>query len=224
MGEGSRLSDRNLPNQIARLEACVASDPGAAEFPALAEALRREGRLAEAEEVARKGLARKPGSLEGALLLALTLLDQGRVEVAREALADCASQCLGDRWLPVEAAAGGFDGDVTEGELESAFDAAEPVLDELVDANRVAEQAMRGADLDEPEALSDVAEDPIFATRAMAELLERQGDSQSASRIRANLEVQAESAEAIPVDELNERQRTIATLESWLANLRSGPR
>ena len=83
MEEGSRLSDRNAPDQIARLEACVASDPGASEFPALAEALRRAGRLAEAEEVARRGLERKPGSIEGTLLLALTLLEQGCVEAAR---------------------------------------------------------------------------------------------------------------------------------------------
>ncbi len=232
MEEGSRLSDRNAPDQIARLEACVASDPGASEFPALAEALRRAGRLAEAEEVARRGLERKPGSIEGALLLALTLLEQGCVEAAREVLADCASQCLAERRLPeadaldvarpIEDAAGGFGGDVTEGELESAFDAAEPVLDELVDADRVAEEAMRGADLDEPEVFGGVAEDPVFATRTMAALLERQGDSQGASRIRANLDARDESATAIPSGESDERERIIATLESWLSNLRSG--
>ena len=228
------MSDRNVPNQIARLEACVVSDPGASEFPALAEAHRRAGRLAEAEAVARRGLERKPGSLEGTLLLALVLLDQGRVEAARDALADCASQCLAEQRLPVpdgldvaaptEDAVGGFGGDVTEGELESAFDAAEPVLDELVDVNRVAEEAMRGASLDEPEVPGGLAEDPVFATRTMAELLERQGDSQGASRIRANLEERDESAAAIRSDGLDERERTIATLESWLANLRSGPR
>jgi thioredoxin-like negative regulator of GroEL len=234
MGEGSRLSDRNTPNQIARLEACVASDPGASEFPALAEALRRAGRLPEAEEVARKGLERKPGSLEGALLLALTLIDQGRIEPARDVLADCASQCLAEDRLPagavladsatLEDVAAEFGDDVTEGELESAFDAAEPVLDELVDANRVAEEAMRGADLDEPEDFAGVAEDPVFATRTMAELLERQGDSQAASRIRANLDAREESETAIPSNDMDERERTIATLESWLANLRSGAR
>ncbi len=234
MGEGSCLSDRNVPNQIARLEACVASDPGASEFPALAEALRRAGRLAEAEEVARRGLERKPGSLEGALLLALTLLDQGCVEAARDALADCASQCLAEQRRPVadaldvaqpiEAAVGVFGGDVTEGELESAFDAAEPVLDELVDADRVAEEAMRGADLDAPEVLGGVAEDPVFATRTMAELLERQGDSQGAMRIRANLEARDQPGTLIPSGELDQRERTIATLESWLINLRSRPR
>lgn len=226
------MSDRNEQDRIARLEASVVSDPGASEFPALAEVLRRAGRLAEAEEVARKGLERKPGSLEGALLLALTLLDQGRVEAARETLADCASQCLAER-LPVADApadvapptTGGpmdFGVDVSEGEIESAFDAAEPVLDELIDADRVAEEAMRGASLDEPEDLGGVAEDPIFATRTMAELLERQGDSQGASRIRSNIDAREESAAAARSNELGEKKRIIATLESWLANLRSG--
>ena len=62
------------------IEASVDADPGASEFPALAEALRRSGRLREAEDVARRGLGRKPGSLEGSVALALALLDQGRVE------------------------------------------------------------------------------------------------------------------------------------------------
>ena len=35
------MSERTAADHIARLERCVASDPGAAEFPALAELLRR---------------------------------------------------------------------------------------------------------------------------------------------------------------------------------------
>jgi predicted Zn-dependent protease len=226
------LSDRTAQDRIAHLEARVVADPGAEEFPSLAEALRRAGRLVEAEAVVRRGLERKPGSLDGTLVLALALLDLGRVEAARGALAEFASERFSEHRLPQAEVldsvpaftadpTDGFDDDVTDGELESAFDAAEPVLDELVDANRVAELAMRDAELDAPE---DLASDPIFATRAMAELLERQGDTQAASRIRTKLDADA-SAEAVRLggsSALDERERTIATLESWLANLRSG--
>lgn len=231
------MSDRTAQDRWARLEACVASDPGAAEFPSLAEALRRAGRLAEAEEVVRSGLDCKPGCLDGTLVLALTLLDLGRTEAARGALAEFASERFAEHLLPqAEAldavhpvvaapieAAGDFSGDVTEGELESAFDAAEPVLDEIVDADRVAEVAMRAAELDAPEELAAVTSEPIFATRAMAELLERQGDAQGASRILASLEA-SDDADTPPPGlaiDLGEREQAILTLESWLANLRS---
>jgi hypothetical protein len=230
------LSERTEADRIARLEDCVAADPGAAEFPALDEALRRTGRLGEAEEVARRGLERKPGCLEGTLMLAFSLLDQGDVEAARSVLLDRACELYAEGelpaapardGLPADAGASGFEGEVTDGELESAFDAAEPVLDELIDANRVAEVAMRVADLDEPEVDGGAAADPIFATQTMAELLERQGDSEGASRIRASLETWDEVDTAAPAAgpvESNERERAIATLESWLANLRSQAR
>ena len=227
------MSDRIAQDQIARLEASVDADPGASEFPALAEALRRSGRLREAEDVARRGLARKPGCLEGSVALALALLDQGRGEDARRELASRAAEslaALGSEMpeFPVSeviappAISSDFDLEVTEGELERAFAAAEPDRDEVVDADRVAQDAMHEADLALPEVASPVS-DPVFATRTVAALLERQGASDTASQIRATLEADAEGADATSPRDRDRRERTIAILESWLANLRREP-
>lgn len=227
------MSDRIAQDQIARLEASVDADPGASEFPALAEALRRSGCLREAEGVARRGLERKPGCLEGSLVLALALLDQGRVEDARRELASRAAESLAARGFGTPgfqtseavappAVAGDFEVEVTEGELERAFDAAEPDRDQLVDADRVAQDAMREADLELPEVAPSIS-DPMFATRTMADLLERQGDPDAASEIRAGLEGDAGGAVAAPSGGRDHRERIIAILESWLANLRREP-
>jgi hypothetical protein len=227
------VSDRIAQDQIARLEASVDSDPGASEFSALAEVLRRSGRPQEAEGVARRGLDRKPGCLEGSVALALALLDQGRVDEARRELASRAADSLAARGFEapesptpeaaaVPAISSGFDVEVTEGELEWAFDVAEPDRDQLVDADRVAQDAMREANLERPEALGAVS-DPIFTTRTMADLLDRQGDPDSAARIRAALELDAAGAGTPPTDDRDRRERTIASLESWLANLRREP-
>jgi hypothetical protein len=205
------MSDRIAEAEIARLTAAVGCDPGSSEFPALAEALRGAGRLPEAEQAARQGLAHKPGCLEGSLVLALVLLDQGRIDEARRELAARASESL---------SAHGIEADISDSELDRAFDVAEPDRDQLVDADRVAQEAMRDADLDRPEELASDAIDPEFATGAMAELLERQGDSDGASRIRAALEVNAEAANATSAPPRAARERTIATLEQWLRNLR----
>jgi hypothetical protein len=76
---------------------------------------------------------------------------------------------------------------------------------------------MREADLDLPEVASPVS-DPVFATRTMADLLERQGSPDTASQIRAALEADGEGADA--ASSRDRRERTIGILESWLANLR----
>jgi hypothetical protein len=210
-------------DQIARLEASVDADPGASEFPALAEALRRSGRPEEAEGVARRGLERKPGCLEGGVALALALLDQGRVDDARKELASRAAESLAARGTAAgPVISDDFDVEVTEGELERAFAAAEPDRDQVVDADRVAQDAMREANLERPEAVSAVS-DPMFATRTVAELLESQGDPDAASQIRAALGTDAEGAGAAPSGDRDRRERIIATLESWLANLRREP-
>jgi hypothetical protein len=210
-------------DRIARLAASVEADPGASEFPALAEALRRSGRAQEAEGVARRGLERKPGCLEGGVALALALLDQGRVDEARRELASRAAESFAARGAAAgPATSRDFDVEVTEGELERAFAAAEPDRDQVVDADRVAQEAMREANLELPEALS-ASSDPIFATRTMAELFENQGDADAASRIRAALAADPGVPSAAPSDDPTRRERVIATLESWLANLRREP-
>lgn len=208
-----------------RLEASVDFDAGSPAFPALAEAYRLAGRHADAERVARDGLEKKPGSLEGVLVLALVLMDQGQTDEAREELLRVSAELVSAVDLALPESPGApqpdsaldFEGDVSEAELDVAFDGAETDPDEVLDANRVAQEAIRLGELASPE---DVAPSPdsAFATRTMAELLERQGDHAGASRIRTAL-----AAESAPPQEGasdGEGERIIATLEGWLANLR----
>lgn len=206
---------------VERLEAAVAVDASA--LPALAEALRREGRPAEAERAARQGLERKPGSAAAGLALALALLDQGRVEEARRELERAAGEALAPYGAgePASSAAGadsrpalaeGFGGELTDQELERAFGDAEADRDQILDAYDIAEQAIRQVDLAPQD---EIAEPGTFETHTMADLLESQGDARGAERIRSAL-----TAPAAP--DTDRREGIIATLEGWLENLKQG--
>jgi hypothetical protein len=172
--------------QQSRLEAVVAAYAGAAGFPALAELYRRSDRLADAEAVARAGLAVAPDSLEGRAVLALVLMDRGRQQDARQELEQLAVSCVAAHALPAapDAASG-----LSQAELDAAFDDAETDAEALIDPNRVAEEAIDHADAGAEGLVeeSPLAEAGPFATRTMAELLERQGDVDGAARIRAAL-------------------------------------
>lgn len=212
------MSDRIGPEAMAELEDQVRRDPGCEEFPVLAELHRRDGRLTAAEAVARRGLEHRPDCTEGLLVLALALLELDRVDSARELLADRAAELLpaspgvenADDLAVVD-----FDDDVSDGELEEAFAHAALDREQLIDADAMAHQAMRAAELDEPEIPAVESADPIFATRTMAEVLERQGDVDGAERIRA-----AMAPETVGPWPRTRHQAVIATLESWLTNLR----
>jgi hypothetical protein len=181
----------------------AAAGPG--HFAARAEALRRQGRPVDAEREARAGLAGEPESLEGAVALALALLDQSRVVDARRCLEDGAAG-----WLAAPAPAAPLADEVSDAELDRAFAAAEPEADELVDADRIAQQAMREADRQLAEELA-ARPGATFATRTLADLLERQGDPGSASRVRAAI---------APRPAAGRREQVISRLEGWLENLR----
>jgi len=204
--------------EIARLEALVAGDPGAAAFPALAEANRRAGRLDEAERVAREGLRRKPEQLAGRVALALALLDLGRAAEARREL----ERVLADvPDHPLARAAYGASSELEDSldeledrELDGAFASAEPDLDEMVDANELAARALRAADLDAPEGFVPGAASP-FATRTVAELLEQQGHGAEAAALLRTLSHPEDGG-----PDADERERVLATLERWLDNLR----
>jgi hypothetical protein len=88
-----------------------------------------------------------------------------------------------------------------------------------VDANEVAARALRAADLDEPEdVFRDDAPSP-FATRTVADLLERQGHPADAEALRRQLsQGREEPVLSLPGEE--RRETLIATLERWLENLR----
>lgn len=205
------------------------------DFPARAEALRRAGEPDAALRLARQGLAHDPSRLEGHVAEALALLDLHQPEVARRSLERAleASGCA----PPRPAFETGFEA-FGDAELESAFAAASPERDSMIDADDIALQAMRAERLDEPESVgapgrrapspsfeprdesapSDpLAADSPFQTRTMAELLERQGDSEAARAIRTQLEHR--SAET---DTRERRAAAIARLERWLTRLRGG--
>lgn len=221
------------PAQQAELEAAIESDPGAPGFAALAELHRRAGRLREAEQVARRGLERSD-TVEGRLVLALALLEQGREDDARRELV----RLLGDRL-----AASGFsfkereddarDTGLSDDELEVAFHQAETDAERLITPNRVAEEALAYVDAGAVEGLDEGVLEPgsAFATATMAELLARQGDARGAERIRASLERKPRPASpASPAradadrdsGERTRRERRVARLERWLANIRGG--
>jgi len=160
-----------------------------------------ESAVKDAERLAR---------LEQAMRRCLELLEADRSEEARRELA----QAVAPRSEP-----SALDGDVTDLELEHAFDRAHPVADEVVDADRVAREAIREVDR---ELLAERAEPPAaFATGTMAELLERQGDVEGARRIRESLAHREVRRETPPrLRPRPDRARVLATLEQWLGNVR----
>ncbi len=202
-------------------------------FAALAESHRRAGRADEAVSVARAGLASFPESREGLAVLCLALLDRGRRDEAYAELEGVAAAVWAAR-----RPSGSFGDDLSERELDHAFSRAETDPREVIDADRVALEAIREARLDRPEGLAPEASEgepgPAFAdspratyaTATMAELLERQGDDRAASRIRASLgpapadESEAAGEGLFPLDGPDARRRRVATLERWLRNLR----
>ncbi len=209
------MSSASADDLIAVFEAEVASDRS--KFPALGEALRRAGRLAEAEQRVRAGLDHSPEVVEGRLVLVAILLDQGRVQQARDLLGAGIRELIPavDAPAPASPIAGPIDG-FTGSEIDRAFEAAETDRDQLIDADRVAEEALRGAD---SAALDQIAASDAspFATETVAELLEQQGDVEGARQLRTSL---APSREAAPEEAASAPSPAIATLEQWLGNLR----
>ncbi len=178
----------------------------AADAYALAESHRRAGRAADAERAARLGLEREPRALRLRVVLALALLDQQRGDAARAEL---------ERALSTGAA---FPTELSEQEFDAAFESAEPEAENIVDADRVAEQALREAELGPADEISPPGADSVFATRTMAELLERQGDREGAARIRNRIE-RTRTTPAAP-SAADRRRQLLNELERWLVNLR----
>ena len=147
--------------------------------------------------------------LERAARRCLELLEGGRTDAAWSELAAALRGPGGPGGPDALGAA------LSDVELEQAFEAAHPVADEVIDADRVAQQAMREVDLEGVEAPA------TFATGTMAELLERQGDAEGARRIRASLADRETRAPAASLRR-RDRERIVATLERWLSNVRRG--
>jgi tetratricopeptide (TPR) repeat protein len=205
--------------EIARLEALVGPDPGAAAFPALAEANRRAGRPEEAERVARDGLRIRPESLAGRVALALSLLDLGRAEEARaelEAVLEAApDHPLAARELRAAARSAPVLDALDESEIDGAFAEAEAEIEGMVTADSVAAEVLHAVGDDEPESASAPAPGSPFATETVAALLERQGHRAEAAALRE--EIARRDGARLPEAQ---RERVIQTLERWLENLR----
>ena len=164
-------------------------------------------RIAELE----RALRADPGGDTLAALLVRVLAGAGRGGELQRRLSS---------WLDAEVEAGADTGaepiparapQLSESEFDRAFDAAESDLAQMITPDSIAEEAAWLADR-APEERSPLAASSAFATRTMAELLERQGDRRGAARIRAAL---GEPNETGPV-----RKDVIAVLERWLENAR----
>jgi hypothetical protein len=193
-------------------------------LPALAEVHRRAGRADEAEQVARRGLEFEPGRADARVVLALALLDQKRPDEIRGVLEPLATALLARHGMdetnappppapegPLEAP----DRSLSDAELDEAFEVARPEREHMIDADDVAQQAIRAAD----QALAEEmrGQHPkAFATHTVADLLESQGDPAAAQQIRAVIDSSQDAA-------AERRQALIDELERWLENLR-GPR
>jgi len=188
-----------------------------AEFAMLAEGHRRAGLLDQAEQLVRSGLDEYPDSAEGALVMALVLLDQSRDEQARQVIADWADANLGVEVTDDSVSSERFDAEVSDGELEIAFESAETDRDEVIDADAIAQQAVAETEFDSADEF--VSPDSSFATRTVADLLAQQGDEQRASQIRAMMD----SSTGDTVEKSRDQNaRKIERLEHWLINIRGG--
>lgn len=176
----------------------------------------------------------RTAQLEKALLRSLESLDRGDIDGARQELMRIAPATQPEPLAP----------SISDGELDAAFENAEPDQAHMIDADSVAQAAIAEAD----RALSSQGEAPLahevgdrFVTATMAELLEQQGDSGAASQIRATLiDPRAATEVAEPDTEIEERaalpdekprqaprpsrDHVVRTLETWLQNLRGGAR
>jgi hypothetical protein len=99
-----------------------------------------------------------------------------------------------------------------DAEFERAFAAAEPELERMITPDSIAEEAALAID-EGPEERNPLASSGAFATRTMADLLEKQGDRRGAERIRAVL---GDVAKDAPDGDA----ALIAVLERWLDNAR----
>jgi len=184
----------------------------------LAEGHRRAGLTEQAEQLARAGIDEHPDSPEGALVMALVLLDLDRADEARRVIEGWADTNLGVEVTDDSVPGEDFGGEVSDGELETAFASAETDRDEVIDADAIAQQAMLDAQFDPADEFA--SPNSSFATRTVADLLSRQGDEHSASRIRAM--VDSTRVDITGPSVRNRNAAKIQRLERWLSNIRGG--
>ncbi len=228
----SRAGEPNVP------------EPSQEDFAARAERERRAGDADAALRTARQGLAADPRHTAGRVAAGLALLDLGRVAEARselEAIVRVADTVAHDD-APLS--------DLAEAEVDSAFEAAAPEEESMLDAEGIALQAVTAVEETEVDAGPELPGD-AFRTHSMARLLEEQGDREAAEAIREALRADDAAGEAVtpraapdppaepasatppppdaarrpdaaPSAGRRRRGKRIAVLERWLHNVRRG--
>ena len=239
-GQGEQgVTSSGQDYDVDRLEAQVALDPGCADYPALAEVLRRRGEVERALGVAQAGVAAAPDRLAGRVALGLALWDAGLESEARQALIRVLEPALAPHRV------GEIDEPAAEQGIEAALKEASPRVDERASAD----QAKR-RDLDDNWSFQgdgppkSTARKPkrtraqktppsgLFRTATMADLLDRQGDRAGAESIRRELasvrnvgdladytDAGAKPEEGVALGSEGTNDRTIEKLERWLRNL-----
>lgn len=160
------MSDASIRFDLDALDERVAEDPGAPEFPALAEALRRSGLSERARDVARAGLEHAPSRLAGRVALALAQMDLGAPELGRRELEqvldemlapyrleaepeaplvpvepDVAAVAVRPPPLPAAARTRALES-LAEHEIDAAFEEAESHVEEMYSPNTTAERVL----------------------------------------------------------------------------------
>jgi hypothetical protein len=199
------MNDDGVRFDLDGLMARVEDDPGAPEFPALAEALRRSGLVERAREVAEAGLESAPSRLAGRVALALVRMDLGELSQGRAELARVLDEMIAPYRVDVEPEApltpvtsadaarpqapSADLSAVGEHEIDAAFDVAGPQTEGMHSPNTMAQSVLDAeAPFEPPSTDYDVASSRPFATRTMAGLLEQQGDHDRAASIRTSLQ------------------------------------
>lgn len=228
---------------VDRLEAEVALDPGCADYPALAEVLRRRGEVQRALGVAEAGLAAAPDRLAGRVALGLALLDAGLESKAREALIRVLEPALAPHRMGMDS------GGSAESGMDPALKEAPPRVEETASADQTARREsddnwpLGGDGGDRPSKTTTrkprrtpaqkTPPSGLFRTATMADLLDRQGDRAGAEAIRRELAsvrnvgdladypgADDKPKEIPALDPRGEDDRTIEKLERWLRNLK----
>jgi len=248
-------SSGGASDEVAALITAGAGNSASPAAVALADAWRRAGRADEAVRVAREALQHQPESMSVRVALALALLDLGKPGEARGELARAfeasPERALGRAALERVAAQAALRRappasvqsppppapaqpielleEIGGDEFDRAFEAAESEDEGVIDANQVAEQAIRAVEDGAADDLVSAPESP-FATATMAGLLERQGHVGEARAVRERVAARPDESnktmdparQTASDAKARDRARILATLERWLENLRRG--
>lgn len=196
-------------SRIDALRRRLQKDPGSIAFAQLAEEYRRAGRLEDAIEVCRAGLARHPGYLSARVTLGRALLDVGDVDSAEQELSDVIRVAPDN----LSAIRGLADVHRQRGESPEALEQFRAAF-EMARPDPTIEQIVRD--------LRREAEEPSFppmggrpAGRAASDVVDTLGPDFGGPATPAAAAGLA-AFEPVPAEDPRAARRTVAYLERWL--------